>query len=71
MNVGWHGQAERRHAEGRHAGARLGRAWACHPTRRIKCVAPLEQWHKARKLDHDERRLDHDERDDKRGQSQG
>jgi hypothetical protein len=28
----WHGQAKRRHVERRHAGARLRRALAWHPT---------------------------------------
>ena len=35
---GCHGQAQRRHAEERHAGARLRRAWAWHPTRRFLWV---------------------------------
>ena len=38
---GWHGQAKRRHAEEKHAGARPRRAWACHPTPKIRCVVAL------------------------------
>ncbi len=42
---GWHPdvhrEAKRRHAKGKHAGARLRRTQAWHPTRRFGCVVAL------------------------------
>ncbi len=38
---GWHGQAKRRHADEKRAGAQLRRAWTWHPTRRFECLVAL------------------------------